>query len=334
MVFDGDYLPSKAETEKLREASRDAARKRGVELLDESNDKMAIDQFVKAIDITPTMASQVIQVLEEYGLPYIVAPYEADAQMVYMEKHGIVDAIISEDSDLLIFGANCLLTKMTDRGELVELNRSNFKNCKEFPGLTNMNSSQLRAMAIFSGCDYSNGIPKIGLKTAYKFIRKYSTAQRALKSIRLDGFSVPIHFDLEFRRADLTFQHQRVFDVKTQQLVMLNDPETEISEPEFDDFIGKDFGDVELTRKISKGLVDPITKLPIQLQQIQCRVRLSRRPVARPTTVSTKVFFLRRYICVLMLTLDANCVVDPRLLQTSHTGSCQTYRSKAYCKGH
>lgn len=33
-----------------------------------------------------------------------MAPYEADAQLAYLMKAGIVQAIISEDSDLLVYG--------------------------------------------------------------------------------------------------------------------------------------------------------------------------------------------------------------------------------------
>ena len=34
----------------------------------------------------------------------IVAPYEADAQLAYLMKAGLTQAIISEDSDLLVYG--------------------------------------------------------------------------------------------------------------------------------------------------------------------------------------------------------------------------------------
>ena len=34
----------------------------------------------------------------------IVAPYEADAQLAYLEMQGITDFTITEDSDLLIYG--------------------------------------------------------------------------------------------------------------------------------------------------------------------------------------------------------------------------------------
>lgn len=35
----------------------------------------------------------------------IVAPYEADAQLAYLSREGIVDLVITEDSDLLVFGS-------------------------------------------------------------------------------------------------------------------------------------------------------------------------------------------------------------------------------------
>lgn len=34
----------------------------------------------------------------------MVAPYEADAQLCFLEREGYVDGIITEDSDLLVFG--------------------------------------------------------------------------------------------------------------------------------------------------------------------------------------------------------------------------------------
>lgn len=38
------------------------------------------------------------------GIECIVAPYEADAQLAYLCKENIVDLVITEDSDLLVFG--------------------------------------------------------------------------------------------------------------------------------------------------------------------------------------------------------------------------------------
>lgn len=52
----------------------------------------------------------------------IVAPYEADAQLAYLQKEGIVDLVITEDSDLLVFGCQRVLFKMDEsgKGKLIE----------------------------------------------------------------------------------------------------------------------------------------------------------------------------------------------------------------------
>lgn len=38
------------------------------------------------------------------GVECIVAPYEADAQLAFLERVSLVDLVITEDSDLLAFG--------------------------------------------------------------------------------------------------------------------------------------------------------------------------------------------------------------------------------------
>lgn len=38
-----------------------------------------------------------------------MAPYEADAQLAYLNKAGIAQAVITEDSDLLAFGCKKVL---------------------------------------------------------------------------------------------------------------------------------------------------------------------------------------------------------------------------------
>ena len=42
----------------------------------------------------------------------IVAPYEADAQLAYLSKWNIAQLIITEDSDLIVFGCEKILFKM------------------------------------------------------------------------------------------------------------------------------------------------------------------------------------------------------------------------------
>lgn len=44
------------------------------------------------------------QELKVHGVQFVVAPYEADAQMAYLARKGDVQLIVTEDSDLLAYG--------------------------------------------------------------------------------------------------------------------------------------------------------------------------------------------------------------------------------------
>ena len=66
--------------------------------------KGAWEHFVKAVEITHEMVLEVIKVLRQKHIDYIVAPYEADAQLAFLARSGFVDFVITEDSDLVPFG--------------------------------------------------------------------------------------------------------------------------------------------------------------------------------------------------------------------------------------
>ena len=44
------------------------------------------------------------QALKAENVEFIVAPYEADAQMAFLAINGKVDAVLTEDSDMLPYG--------------------------------------------------------------------------------------------------------------------------------------------------------------------------------------------------------------------------------------
>lgn len=62
IVFDGGPLPAKKGTESSRHASREANREKGLKLSREGRHSEARECFVKAVDVTPEMAYQLIKV--------------------------------------------------------------------------------------------------------------------------------------------------------------------------------------------------------------------------------------------------------------------------------
>lgn len=108
LVFDGGPLPAKAEQETARNRKREEAMQLALQLRQQGDHAAARNQYVRAVDINPEMAARVINTLKQcrQSVKYVVAPYEADAQLAYLCKERIVSAVISEDSDTLPYGCN------------------------------------------------------------------------------------------------------------------------------------------------------------------------------------------------------------------------------------
>ncbi|KAL7962133.1 hypothetical protein V8C34DRAFT_270821 [Trichoderma compactum] len=324
MVFDGDFLPSKAATEASRAKKREDKLKLANEYLKAGKSSQAAQEFQKCIDITPEMASALIQQLRKMDIPYVVAPYEADAQLVYLERHGFVDGIISDDSDLLVFGAKRLLTKLDQYGNCIEINRRDFCACREI-SLTGWSDTEFRRMAIMSGCDYLNGLPGVGLKTAYRMLRKTKSPERIVRLLQFEGKRVSENYLTLFYQAELTFLHQWVFCPTKKELVHLTELDGTRTAEEMP-FIGTRV-EPEMARKIANGDVNPITKLPIILPATPSKRRHSQSAAAadapgRPLSKPINSYF-KGHDRMPMAEMDANCFsVDPqRLSQITSEGA-------------
>ncbi|PFH59721.1 hypothetical protein XA68_11957 [Ophiocordyceps unilateralis] len=312
MVFDGDFLPSKAATEESRAKNREEKRKMALELIKAGKPAEAAHEFQKCIDVTPQMAAMLIQELKKMGIPFVVAPYEADAQLVYLERQGLVDGIISDDSDLLVFGAKRLLTKLDQYGNCIELNRRDFGACRGV-SLAGWTDTDFRRMAIFSGCDYLENLPGVGLKTAYRLIRKCKTPERVVRMLQFEGKRVSENYLTQFYQAELTFLHQWVFCPTKKELVHLTELDGQRTAAEMP-FIGC-FVEPELARAVARGDVDPITKQPIAILQTtpskrrhsQTMPTLATQPPLKPI----KSYF-KGANRIPMAEMDPNCFsVDP-----------------------
>jgi exonuclease-1 len=167
----------------------------------------------------------------------VVAPYEADAQMAFLEATGVVQAILTEDSDLLVFGARTLLLKLdVPSASVTSVSHSDLGAV--LPGWTH---TQFRDMAILSGCDYLPSIQGVGLKTARTWLSTYGTVEKALSVARLAGKTrVPSGYLEQFRRAEAVFLYQRVFDLSSGEMVNLTPPPTgNIFDVDTDAYIGR-----------------------------------------------------------------------------------------------
>jgi len=264
LVFDGDNLPSKSGTEKERREKRKESRRLGLELIGVGKTVEARLMLQKSVDVTPEMARMLIEELKHHNIQYVVAPYEADSQLAYLERKGIIQGILSEDSDLLVFGAKCLITKLDKYGECVEINRNQFTACREI-SLAGWTDEDFRRMAILSGCDYLPGVGGMGLKTAYRMLKKHKNVERLIKAAQFDGkHKVPNGFLEAFYQAEKTFLYQWVFCPVANHLVNLTPPDSKIDITKMP-FIGEEVPP-HVAYGVAKGELHPHSKQPLALR--------------------------------------------------------------------
>lgn len=266
VVLDGGDLPFKSATHDERERKRQANRDLAMEKLKEGDTAAASELFQRGMSITSAMAHQLVQTLRSENIEYVVAPYEADAQLAFMssieaEKGGIV-AVISEDSDLLAYGCPSVIFKMDKygNGEEMILNEV-FSSSERIPTFRNFDMQLFTGMCVLAGCDFLPSIPGIGIAKAHNLVSKYRNLDRVLSVLELQkGKRVPENYSKSFKEAVAVFQHARVYDVALKQLKHLK-PITETllqsSKGELD-FLGPEVSPAFATA-IARGDIDPCT---------------------------------------------------------------------------
>lgn len=115
------------------------------------------------------------QLLKQFGLPYRLAPGEAEAECALLQQKGVVDAVLSEDVDTLMFGSGLTLRNWSPEGSLkskvpTHVNVYDAKETKA--GKSQLDREGMILVAMMSGGDYApEGIPGCGPKTACEAAR-------------------------------------------------------------------------------------------------------------------------------------------------------------------
>ncbi|KNC96155.1 uncharacterized protein SPPG_08543 [Spizellomyces punctatus DAOM BR117] len=264
MVFDGGCLPMKAETEKQRRKRREDNMKKGHQFLRTGQMMKATDCFRQCVDVTPRMAYEVIKELQRANVEYIVAPYEADAQITFLLNSGLASAAITEDSDLLVFGCSKVLLKLDREGNAVEISIDDFGH---IDGMETWTHRRFRQMCILSGCDYLESPQGVGIKKAHGLL-KYKDAEELIKGWRwgraVNAPKCPGDYLERFRLAELTFLHQRVYDPRSGTIIHLNPLPSNLQlDTQLIRFLGPDLSP-DIAKGIATGILDPDTKLPFE----------------------------------------------------------------------
>lgn len=183
-VFDGK--PPKLKSGELaKRFQRKAEANEGLEEAKETGTAEEVEKFSRrTVRVTREHNQECQRLLKLMGIPFIVAPTEAEAQCAVLAKAGKVYAAASEDMDTLCFESPILLRHLTFSEQRKEPIQEIFLD-KVLEGLA-MDRTQFVDLCILLGCDYLDPIPKVGPNTALKLIRDHGTLEKVVEFIKDD----------------------------------------------------------------------------------------------------------------------------------------------------
>lgn len=135
---------------------------------------------------TPTadMYQDCMELLTMFGVPYIIAPQEAEAQCAWLDGAGLVDGVVTDDNDVFLFGARRVYRHIFESKRYVEEYRS-----EDLQRELGVGREELGALAQLLGSDYCEGVAGVGIVNAVEVVHAFPGPD-GLKEFREDRKSV------------------------------------------------------------------------------------------------------------------------------------------------
>ncbi|GAW79552.1 DNA repair endonuclease,RAD2 endonuclease [Plasmodium gonderi] len=152
------------------------------------------------IEINDEMNDDIKILLDLFGIPYVQSPCEAEAQCSYLNSRNYCDAIISDDSDVLVFSGKTVIKNFFNRKKTVEVYEK--KLIEDKLGLY---QEELINLSLLCGCDYTIGVHGVGIVNALEIIKAFPTFEdlKKLKEIVSNPFREINHEDKYFQNEEV-----------------------------------------------------------------------------------------------------------------------------------
>lgn len=122
--------------------------------------------------VTSAMIAESQELLRLFGLPYIVAPLEAEAQCAKLLQLGLVDGIVTDDSDVFLFGGRLVYRNLFNQNKYVECYLS-----ADLDREMTLDREKLIRLAYLLGSDYTDGIKGVGGVTALEILEAFDNIE-------------------------------------------------------------------------------------------------------------------------------------------------------------
>ncbi|KAF1575102.1 UNVERIFIED_CONTAM: hypothetical protein FQV15_0015529, partial [Eudyptes pachyrhynchus] len=121
-----------------------------------------------AASVTGQMFLESQELLRLFGIPYVEAPMEAEAQCAILDLTDQTSGTITDDSDVWLFGARHVYKNFFSQNKYVE-----YYQYVDFQNQLGLDRSKLINLAYLLGSDYTEGIPNVGFVTAMEILNEF-----------------------------------------------------------------------------------------------------------------------------------------------------------------
>jgi flap endonuclease-1 len=220
-VFDGVMPKLKYHEIEKREAVKEEAAKRYEKARVEEDIEAMQKLGARTARLTKEMVGEAKTLLAFMGIPVVQAPSEGEAQASFMVRQGDAWAVVSQDFDSLLYGADRLVRNLSIAGRrkktgvlgtvAVKPELLEFKQVLKSLGITH---DQLISLAMLVGTDYHpGGVKGIGPKKALALVKEHKTPERIFEAAKWSEHC-SVHwkeiFDL-FKRMPVTKEYDLKF---------------------------------------------------------------------------------------------------------------------------
>lgn len=202
-VFDGKPPPFKNNVL----AYRNENRKRYLEkMLNAKTEQERIKYFKRTVYISKDQYTDCKNLLKVMGIPYVVAPEEADSQCAYLCKNNLVDGVLTEDMDILTFGSKNVVRNLSSyKKDPIEIKLDDILQKLDF------SYENFVDFCILLGCDYLDNLSDISPNVIYKYYSQYKDISKTLEELKKNGYSVNVN--MNYREIKDYFLKSRNYNV-------------------------------------------------------------------------------------------------------------------------
>ena len=144
-----------------------------------STDSMTekIKFYKRSFNISENHIIDAKKIMEYFGFLNIQAPEEADSQCAALNVSNFVDAVVTEDMDVLAFGTTKMLRKFSNKNKVIEI------DFKKILSEMQIDKDQFIDICIILGTDYCKPIKGLNINTLHDIYMKFGNMEDFVKEL-------------------------------------------------------------------------------------------------------------------------------------------------------